>query len=64
MAVEVIGESDKAKKETTCSNCAAILRYTLADTKTETRTDYGGGSDTYRVLECPKCHKKIDVELY
>ena len=46
MAVTVIGEDADKKKRTTCLNCAAILEYALADTRTETVKDYGGGSET------------------
>jgi hypothetical protein len=44
MAIKIIGEDQEKKRTTSCSECAAILEYTLADTRTEVVTDYGGGS--------------------
>jgi hypothetical protein len=59
MAIEVIGKDESAKKKTTCRNCASVLVYTDADTQRETRTDYTGGSDIYKMLICPECKNKI-----
>ncbi len=64
MAVIVVGEDEKTKKRTTCGNCAAILEYTFADTRKETVKDYGGGSDTYRRLDCPRCADVVTVPTY
>jgi hypothetical protein len=64
MAVTVIGEDADRKKRTSCRKCAAILEYTLSDTRTETVKDYGGGSDTYRRLDCPRCKAVLDVPMY
>jgi len=64
MAIKVIGKDSKTIKTTTCGNCAAILEYTNADTKTEVRKDYTGGSDTYRTLICPECNDSVNVAMY
>ena len=64
MAIKIIGEDSRAVKIATCKNCAAVLEYTHADTKTETRIDYTGGSDTYRFFDCPKCGETVTVKLY
>lgn len=61
MTVRIVGEAPEAVRKTTCSNCAAVLEFTDADTRKETHHDYGGGSDTYRVLICPRCSNKIHV---
>lgn len=64
MAVRIIGESPQALRKAPCSNCGAILEFTNADTRLETHKDYGGGSDTYRVFNCPRCSHKIQVSEY
>ncbi len=52
-----------AVKRTACDNCGAQLEYTRSDTRIETRTDYTGSSDRYRVLNCPKCREKLTVDI-
>lgn len=52
---EVIGENPKYIKQTSCANCAAVIRYTDSETVVKIYSDYGGGSDTYRELNCPRC---------
>jgi RNase P subunit RPR2 len=62
MAIKVVGQQHpSAVKRVVCKNCGAELEYTLADTHTETHRDYGGGSDTYRILQCPPCGNKINL---
>ena len=63
MTVKVIGENENKLKRTTCSHCAAILEYALVDTETKVIRDYGGGSDTYRFLTCPRCKEKVSVPM-
>lgn len=48
-------------KECICRNCGVTLEYTPADTTTYVRTDYGGGSDTYREMDCPNCCETIQL---
>lgn len=64
MAITIVGESAEARKQAVCGNCGAVLEYTLADTTVETVRDYGGGSDTYRRLNCPRCGNTITVRFY
>lgn len=64
MTIKVIGEDSREIKTTTCRNCAAVLEYTKADTKTEERTDYTGDTDTCRILTCPRCNEYITVAIY
>lgn len=61
MTVRIIGESPQAMRQATCSNCAAVLEFTDADTKFDTSHDYAGGSDTYRILVCPRCTNTLHV---
>lgn len=64
MAIRIIGEDDKVRRVATCTNCAAVLEYTKADTRVENVRDYGGGSDDYRRLQCPRCHTILTVPLH
>lgn len=61
--IKVIAECQKAYKQCTCTNCGAVLEYTNADTTTRNVADYGGGSDTYRFVDCPRCKNEINVKL-
>lgn len=61
MAIKIIGTDDQHVKQVSCRKCASRLEYTLSDTTTYTSYDYGGGSDTYRSLRCPKCGYDINV---
>ncbi len=67
MAVTVISRKHpSATKRVICMNCGAELEYTKSDTRTKVSTDYTGGKDTYRYLDCPECRNAINVgmELY
>lgn len=46
-------------KEIVCKNCGATLEYVPMDTRKITHHDYGGGSNTYTVIDCPKCNKAV-----
>lgn len=61
--IRIIDETPdpSAVKRTLCLNCGVRLEYTKSDTRTETHTDYAGGSDTYRMIDCPKCNKPINL---
>lgn len=64
--MKIIDEKPSAKiaKIAICSNCGVTLEYVPADTKIEKRTDYTGGTDSYRMLTCPKCNESMDVSMY
>lgn len=64
MAITVVGKDQTKVKRCTCKNCASILEYTMADTKTDYSTDYSGGRDHYRYLTCPSCSGRVHVSLY
>ena len=51
-------------KEVICRNCGATLEYVPADITQETHHDYGGGSDTYYFIDCPKCNQQVSVKRY
>jgi len=61
--MEVVGKDPTVIKRTTCLNCAAIIEYTLSETRAKTVYDYRGDSDTMRVLDCPQCKHTINVQF-
>ena len=65
MAVTIIDEkpSPKVTKQTTCGKCGVTLEYTPNDVREDWRTDYTGGKDCYRIVDCPKCQNSITVGI-
>ena len=65
MAVTIIDErpSPTVVKQTTCGNCGVTLEYTPNDVREDWRTDYTGGKDCYRIVDCPKCQNSITVGI-
>lgn len=63
MSIKIINvEPDgSVVKRCVCHNCGATLEYTPADTRKITRRDYTGDSDTYTVIDCPKCQWIIEL---
>lgn len=63
MAIKIIdpNPSPQVVKQCICRNCGVTLEYTPADTRKQTIRDYGGGSDTYKFIDCPKCGEAINV---
>ena len=61
MAITIVGQDTKHVKQCSCRNCAAILEYTMADTQTRKDTDYTGGSDIVRFVQCPRCGYQIPI---
>jgi hypothetical protein len=59
MAVKVISLS---KKEVTCHSCKSVLEYVYYDTREVRHTDYGGGTDTYRGIDCPVCKSFVETK--
>lgn len=58
---KIVGRDEKAVKQVTCRNCAARIEYTASETTSHVHHDYGGGSDTYYYLKCPKCSEDINL---
>ena len=48
-------------KEAICKNCGVTIEYTPNEVISKSVSDYGGGSDTYYHVPCPKCDAKIYV---
>ncbi|CAB4196794.1 hypothetical protein UFOVP1290_314 [uncultured Caudovirales phage] len=61
-------KSDKPIKTKTCicSNCGYELEYTGEDVLSYNKTDYGGDTDTYYYIICPRqsCQKQNNVRNY
>lgn len=53
-------------KTVVCENCGYELEYTGEDVRSYNKTDYGGGSDTYYYITCPRpsCGKTTNVRRY
>jgi ribosomal protein S27E len=49
-------------KEVICKNCGATLQYTPVDVKEDYSTDYTGGRDYFKYINCPPCGKKVTVK--
>lgn len=62
--VTVVGQNPAAKLRCTCSNCGAILEYTKAEIKEHHGTDYGGGPDGMKWIDCPQCSQKAVLERW
>jgi DNA-directed RNA polymerase subunit RPC12/RpoP len=62
MAVEKVGDDDRAKRRVTCRDCGSILEYLPRDVEHKTHHDYSGGSDTYSFIKCPECKATVYVK--
>lgn len=49
-------------KQILCRNCGVKLEYLPIDVQSYTASDYGGGSDTYYYIKCPKCNNTVYVK--
>lgn len=64
MAVRVIEEKPDPSvvKQVVCRTCGVKLEYVPQDVQSYQHTDYGGGTDTYKYITCPKCSEKVFVQ--
>lgn len=60
--VRVIGQDKNSFLYVTCRNCASELEYTPHEVKKEWISDYGGGRDEYKHIQCPHCGQKVTVK--
>ncbi len=51
-------------KETICRNCGSTLQYVPRDIKERIETDYGGGRDLIKYIDCPECNEHVTVKGY
>lgn len=49
-------------KEAICRNCGATLNYVPNDIKEDYSTDYTGGKDYYKYIQCPPCGNKVHIK--
>ncbi len=59
MAVKVISTTTK---QVTCHKCKSVLEYAYTDTYTKCFSDYGGGSEICRGINCPVCKSFVDAK--
>lgn len=66
MVVRVLSDKPVKTKKCICTKCGYELEYTGEDIVSYNKTDYGGGTDTYYYIVCPrvKCSEKIFVPRY
>lgn len=58
------GPDPSVVKRHVCGNCGAVLEYVPRDIKSQTATDYGGGSDTWYYIVCPQCQNRQTIKHY
>ena len=51
-------------KEAVCRNCGSTLQYVPRDIKERTVSDYGGGREIVRYIDCPTCSDRVTVRGY
>lgn len=64
--VTVKSEKPVRTKTVVCSKCSYELEYTGEDIVSYDKTDYGGGSDTYYYIVCPRrsCGEHVFVKRW
>ncbi len=58
--IEIIKEGTKNRVE--CSNCGALLSYSIDDIKEEKKYITQRDSCTQKYINCPQCNNKIVLE--
>ena len=53
--------SQEVEKKIICENCGVELGYLPVDVTEEKHTDYGGGTDMVKSIQCANCYTKIIV---
>jgi len=62
MTVTVIGHSHPSVvKQKICYHCGAVLEYVPKDVKERVETDYTGGRDVVRYIDCPACNHSLNI---
>lgn len=62
--VTVKSSTPTKTKEIACSKCTYLLEYTGEDVETRTVHDYGGGSEVFSWIVCPRCNQDVSVERW
>jgi hypothetical protein len=53
-----------AIKRKVCPHCGATLEYVANDVQERHGTDYGGGPDGAKWIDCANCNKQIILESW
>jgi len=63
MAVRIIEEKPDPSvvKRKVCRNCGVTLEYVPADVKKRMVSDYSGGRDEHKWIDCPNCREEVTV---
>ena len=59
---KVIGKDPKHVKTISCKNCAAIIEFTMSETKRTGFSDWTGDTDYYQTIDCPNCNENMIVK--
>ena len=58
---QIVGLDPGAFRQTTCKNCANILRFRPIDIQTGRHTDISGCTDVFHYIVCPACTNNVSV---
>lgn len=58
---QLLGIDEAVAKKVTHKLCGAKLKYFPIEIHHLVVYDYGGGSDTYYFVICPKCGREVEV---
>lgn len=58
----LISVDKKKEKKITHKDCGAVIGYYQNEVKEFVHHDYGGGSDLYHYIECPKCKERVFLD--
>lgn len=66
MAIKIIDETPDPSvlKRVVCNSCGVKLEYTPNDVQYRHGTDYGGGPDGAKWIDCPKCGKNVILDRW
>ena len=61
--VMVVGKDESVYKQSTCGNCASILRYVPSEVQ-DRRVSCMGDVDTFYYVVCPCCGDAVAAKRY
>lgn len=64
MTTRVLRPGFVPEKKAACEHCGALIGYRPQDVKERHGTDYGGGPDGAKWIECPSCGNRIILERW
>jgi len=64
MAVKDLGLVEDKLLKVTCGNCFHKLLYAPVDVKEYHGTDYGGGPDGKKWIDCPNCGRQAIIDSW